>query len=180
MVKNTAAIALGLSLTTLAIAGPSQAATQLDLPPMRLAQASPLQQAELQRQRAALLDSQGNLTAAAALLEPALATYVASGDPNQIQQTAAFLGIIYADLGNAAVDNNQLAAALGYYRQQIAALSVGFNRFAEAQALINAGRVAQLLGPSALGQDYLLRGLAIAQEVENPALIQQAQALLNP
>jgi hypothetical protein len=101
MVKSTAAIAIGFSLITLITAGSSQAASPTaasihpDLPPVLLAQTS-LQQAELQRQRAALLDNQGNLTAAAALLELALATYVASGDPNQIQQTTAFLGIIYA------------------------------------------------------------------------------------
>lgn len=155
MGENTAAVALGLCFIALVTPGPSLAATAL--PPIRLAQELSLQQAELQRQRAALLDNQGQLTAAT-LLELALAAHAANDDRNQIQQTASFLGVIYTDLGDTAIGNHQLAEAQCYYRQQLADLSVGLNRFAEAQDLINAGRVAILLGPSVLGRDYILRG----------------------
>ncbi len=64
---------------------------------------------------------------------------------------------------------NTAAIALGF-----SPWSVGFNHFAEAQVLINACRVALLLGPSALTQAYLLTGLSLSQQVTNPALIQQA------
>ncbi|MBE9109669.1 hypothetical protein IQ273_09600 [Nodosilinea sp. LEGE 07298] len=183
MVNDGAAIAVGFSFIMLAVAGPAQAASPAavvvpaEVAPVQLAQ-NPLQQAELQRQTAALRYNQGNLVAAAALLEPALAAYLESNEPNQIQQTAAFLGLIYAELGAAAVDDNNSAVALEYYQQQIDTLAVGFNRAAEVAALVNAGRVALELGQTALAQDYLETGLSIAQEVGNPTLIQQVQALL--
>ncbi|WP_017301340.1 hypothetical protein [Nodosilinea nodulosa] len=163
------AIALGLPLVSLALAGPATAAA--------LAQATP-QQADLQRQRAALLYNQGNLIAAAALLEPALATYEGGGDSSSIQQTAAFLGLVYGELGNRAEAGRDLAMALDYYQQQIAALAAGFNRFAQAQAYVNAGRVAQRQGAAPLAQDYLTKGLDLAEQVGNPGLIRQAQDLL--
>ncbi|MGB3200029.1 MAG: hypothetical protein WBA99_03950 [Nodosilinea sp.] len=182
MAKGIAAIAMGFSLITLAAAGPTQAASaavtlSAEAESVRLAQ-TPIQQAALQRQRAALLYNQGNLVAAAALLEPALAAYLEGNDPNQIQQTASFLAIIYAELGAAAIVDDNLALALDHYQQQIGTLAVGFNRAAEVEALINAGQVALGLGQSALARDYLGTGLVIAQEVGNPVLIQQVQDLL--
>lgn len=183
MAKGLGAIALGFSLITLATAGATQAAGAVltltaQAAPMGLAQ-TPLQQAALQRQQAALLYNRGNLAAAAALLKPALATYLEGDDPNQIQQTASFLAMIYADLGAAAIADDTLTLALDYYQQQIDTLAVGFNRAAEVEALVNASQIALSLGQSALAQNYLQTGLVIAQEVGNPILVQQVQALLS-
>lgn len=183
MANGAAAIALCFPLITWAAAWPAQAsapsgAVPADVAPGLLAQ-TPVQQAALQRQRAALLYNQGDLEGAAALLEPALAAYLEGSDPNQIQQTASFLGLVYAELGDAAVGNGNLAVALGYYQQQIDALAVGFNRAAEVEALVSAGQVAAQLGQSALAQEYLETGLSVALEVGNQILIQQVQSLLD-
>ncbi|PSN13142.1 hypothetical protein C7293_17140 [filamentous cyanobacterium CCT1] len=153
-------------------------AASVEVGPGLLAQTS-VQQAALQRQRAALLYNQGDLAGAAALLEPSLAAYLEGTDPNQIQQTASFLGLVYAELGEAAVSSGNLAAALDYYQQQIDTLAVGFNRAAEVEALVNASQVATQLGQSTLAQQYLETALIIAQEVGNPVLIQQVQSLLD-
>ncbi len=183
MVNGAAAIATCFPLVLLAAAWPAQAASATagavtaEVAPGLLAQ-TPVQQAELQRQRAALLYNQGNLAGAAALLGPALAAYLQGTDPNQIQQTASFLGLVYAELGNAAIGSGNLAVALDYYQQQIDTLTVGFNRAAEVEAHISAGQVAAQLGQSALARQYLVTGLSIAQEVGNPFLIQQVQNLL--
>ncbi|MGB3312281.1 MAG: hypothetical protein WBG32_05955 [Nodosilinea sp.] len=182
MGRGAAAIAISFPLVILA-AWPVQAASPLaagavEVAPVLLAQTS-VEQAALQRQRAALLYNQGNLAGTAALLEPALAAYLAGSDPNQVQQTASFLALVYAELGDAAVDNGNLTVALAYYRQQIDALAVGFNRAAEVEALTNAAQVALQLGQTALAQEYLKTGMSVAQEVGNQALIQQIQDLLN-
>ncbi|MGG6239779.1 tetratricopeptide repeat protein [Nodosilinea sp. AN01ver1] len=184
MVNGAAAIAVCFPLITLITAWPAQAASAsagalpVEVVPWLLAQ-TPVEQAALQRQRAALLYNQGDLAGAAALLEPALAAYLAGSDPNQIQQTASFLGLVYAELGDAAVDSGSLAVALNYYQQQIDTLAVGFNRAAEVEALVNAGQVAAQQGQTALARQYLETGLSIAQEVGNPVLIQQVQSLLD-
>ena len=184
MAPGTAAIAICFPFVLLATACPVQAVTSPGRAaagagaPGLLAQ-TPVEQAALQRQRAALLYNQGDLAGAAALLEPSLAVYLERSDPNQIQQTASFLGLVYAELGVAAVGNGNLALALNYYQQQIETLAVGFNRAAEVEALVNAGQVAMQLGQSALAQEYLETGLSIAQEVGNPVLIRQVQSLLD-
>ncbi|MBE9155916.1 hypothetical protein IQ265_03585 [Nodosilinea sp. LEGE 06152] len=184
MVNGAAAIAMCFPLVGLVTAWPAQAASTparvvlTEVAPGLLAQ-TPIEQAALQRQRAALLYNRGELTGAAALLEPSLAAYLQGTDPNQIQQTASFLGLVYAELGNAALESGNLAAALSYYQQQIDALAVGFNRAAEVEALVSAGQVATQLGQSALAQGYLQTGLSIAQEIGNQILIQQVQSLLN-
>lgn len=181
------AIAASTPFLILAVTWPGQAATAKEATTDNLAtatllaQASP-QQAEFQRQQAALLYNQGNLTAAAALLEPALETYLNGEDPNQIQQTASFLGIVYGELGARSVAAGDLTTAFDYYQQQIEAVFSGFNRAAQVQALINAGQVAlQLEGleASQMAQEYLTAGLELAQEINSPLLIQQAQSLLD-
>ncbi|PSN15157.1 hypothetical protein C7271_21110 [filamentous cyanobacterium CCP5] len=143
-----------------------------------LAQTVP-DQAELQLQKAALLYNQGDLRGTATLLESALATFLEGDDPNQIQQAAAFLGSIYGELGDNAIAADDLATALDYYQRQVGALSVGFNRMAEAEALIQAGRTALQRGQLTLAQNYLNTALEIAQEVSNSILIRQAEDLLN-
>jgi tetratricopeptide (TPR) repeat protein len=181
------AIAASTPFLILVATWPGQAATAAEVvtdgtaTAAFLAQASP-QQAEFQRQQAALLYNQGNLTAAATLLESALDIYLDGEDPNQIQQTASFLGVVYGELGARSVAAGDLTAALDYYQQQIEAVFSGFNRAAQAQALINAGQVAlqiEGLEESQMAQEYLTAGLEIAQEVNNPLLIQQAQSLLD-
>ena len=167
----------------IAIADPVQAKSS-SLPNLSPTLASPVlaqlsaEQADLQYKTAAVVFNQGNLARTVSLLEPALETYLANQNKRQIQQTASFLGVVYGMQGDAAIAQNDLPTALENYQRKVEVLALGFNRIAEAQALIQTGQIALLLEQTLLAENYLMAGLEIAEAVEYQPLIDQAQALL--